>query len=87
VAKYRFLSERQLEQAFLSENTALLAALGPDEQRRIHAVNAIFEARSATVAGAPGDGAVRELGHGGRCPHAPGRMTRREESLRGTCNT
>jgi type IV secretion system protein VirD4 len=51
VAKYRFLSERQLEQAFASENAALLAALGPDEQRRIHAINAIFEAKSATVTG------------------------------------
>lgn len=51
MAKYRFMSERQLEQAFVSENAALLAALGPDEQRRIHAVNAIFEAKSATVTG------------------------------------
>ena len=51
MAKYRFLSERQAEQAFVSENAALLAALGPDEQRRIHAVNAIFEAKSATVTG------------------------------------
>jgi type IV secretion system protein VirD4 len=51
VAKYRFLSERQLEKAFLSENAALLAALGPDEQRRIHSVNTIFEAKSATVTG------------------------------------
>lgn len=51
MAKYRFLSERQLEQAFVSENAALLAALGPDEQRRVHAVNAVFEAKSATVTG------------------------------------
>ena len=51
MAKYRFLSERQLEQAFLSENAALLAALGPDEQRRIQAINTIFEAKSATVTG------------------------------------
>jgi type IV secretion system protein VirD4 len=52
VAKYRFLSERQLEQAFLSENAALLAALGRDEQQRIHAINTIFEAKSATITGA-----------------------------------
>ena len=51
MAKYRFLSERQLEHAFQSENAALLAALGQDEQQRIHAVNTIFEAKSATVRG------------------------------------
>ena len=51
MAKYRFLSERQLEQAFLSENAALLASLGRDEQQRINAIKSIFEAKSATATG------------------------------------
>jgi type IV secretion system protein VirD4 len=51
MAKYRFLPERRLEQTFLSENAALLASLGRDEQQRIHAINTIFEAKTATVTG------------------------------------
>ncbi len=47
--KYKFLSERQLEQAFLSENAALLGALGGDEASRIQAVNSIYEGKTATI--------------------------------------
>jgi type IV secretion system protein VirD4 len=68
VAKYRFLSERQLEQAFLSENAALLAGLGPDEQRRIHAINTIFESKSATVPGAWFSTLVLPAKKGSRAP-------------------
>lgn len=49
MSKYRFLSERQLEQAFQAENGALLSALGKDVIERVQAINAIYEAKTATI--------------------------------------
>lgn len=47
--KHKFFSEKQLEQAFMSESLALLEQLGPNEAQRVQAVNAIYEAKVATI--------------------------------------